>query len=378
MNIFILIILIILLYICYKLYQEYAAESKQLVIENFTVNTYTPDCLALSNNVVSAYQLPNENINLDNIHIVQKQYQEQLKNNNLSSNFMNDCFIDKGDNNHKFCITKLFKNENTKSCIYIPGNNDYFYNKKLATQLYNKGYNFFAISFPNYGFVSDTNNPYYSTFASIPSLYKYIDFIVKYYKLNQIDMLIGHSTGGLIATCYAEYKNRNNLFIKRLVLSSPLLDWYGDPNPKSYLEKEDFLKNVITPLALVIPDINLKSSVGTPNLTTCEEFNELNFNPKYKSLTEINTYPQWIRACTLQMRRVQGGKINVKCNVDVLVSDKSVYWKYSTDGDNTLDVSEIMMYSKKISTGELSMHVIKNSVHTTFLHVSDITELLKI
>ena len=107
MNIFILIIIIILFFIFYKLYQEYAAESKHLVIENFTVNTSVPDCLALSNNIVSAYQLPNENVNLDNIHKVQKEYQEQLKNNNLSSDFVNELFTDKNDNNIKVYNNKI-------------------------------------------------------------------------------------------------------------------------------------------------------------------------------------------------------------------------------------------------------------------------------
>jgi len=379
MKTFILIILIIIiLFIVYKFYKESIAEKSYLNIEDFKLHSEVPDCMTLSNNSESLFVLSNnENITIGEIKKIQKNYQEKIKNSKLSSDFVNDFFIEKKDELHRFCVTRLSKTENTKSCIYIPGNNDYFYNKKMANQLHKKGYNFFAISLPNYGFVSNVNDVNYSTFASIPNLYKYIDFIVNYYQLKQIDILFGHSTGGLIATCYAEYKNRETNFVKRLVLSSPLFDWYGDPSPKSYLDKEEFLDNVITPLGLIISKVNIKSSNGTPNLTTCEEFNELNFNPKYKSLIEIKTYPQWIRACTLQMKKIQNGKINVKCKVDILCSDKSVYWKYTTVADNTLDVSEIVMYSKKI-TNDFNIHIVKDSVHTTFLRVNDITGLLHI
>lgn len=366
----ILAMLIVSLVVLFLKYQETLIG--HLDANNFDVESKVPDCLTLSYATESLSLCGN---NVDQIRAIHAEYATAIERATLVSDYTNDYFTEKRDPLHMFCITRRVNASHLKSCVYVPGNNDYFYNKKLANQLYDKGYNFYAVSFPNFGFASTTAADNFSTFASIPGMYKYIDFLVEFYELPQIDILIGHSAGGLISTCYAAYKNKTRISVKRLVLSSPLFDWYSDAHTKSYFRSDHFLRQVITPVGLVVRKVNLKNSIGTPNLTTCEEFNEVNFNPKYKSLIEIHTYPEWIRACTLMMHRIQSGSVNVNCPVDVLVSDKSVYWEYTKEADNTLDIAAIMQYSNKIGS-DVRMHVIPNSVHNTFLRVSDITAFL--
>jgi pimeloyl-ACP methyl ester carboxylesterase len=345
-----------------------------LDVDHFYVESRVPECLTLSSTKESFTLHGNE---MDQIHTIQTEYELAIRHTHLVSDYTNDYFTDKRDPAHFFCITRRISASNLKSCIYIPGINDYFYNKQFANQIFGKGYNFYAISFPNFGFASTSTSKHNSTFTSIPGMYKYIDFIVEFYQLKHIDLLIGHSTGGLISTCYAAHRNQHQVHVKRLVLSSPLFEWYCDPHAKSYIRSANFLKHVITPVGLLLREVNLKQSIGTTNLTTCEEFNQLNFNPKYKSLVEIHTYPEWIRACTLMMHSIQTGYVNVKCPVDVLVSDKSVYWEYTQKADNTLDVTDIMKYSHKIGS-EVNIHIIPNSVHATFLRIPDITVLLQL
>ena len=365
-------LLILVLVVRYLNYKENGVGHLDII--DFNVESTVPQCLTLSS-THDTFVLVGHS--LDNIHTIQTEYAVALKNATLISDYTNDYFTDKRDPTHLFCVTRRVHASNYKSCVYVPGNNDYFNNTKLGTQFYDQGYNFYAIAFPNFGFASTSTTANYSTFASIPGLYKYIDFLVEFYRLPQIDVLIGHSTGGLISICYAEYRNQNQPMVKRLVLSSPLLDWYGDPRATSYFRSADFLKHVITPIGLFVRKLNLKWSVGTPNSTTCEEFNQVNFNPRYKSLIEIRTYPEWIRACTLMMRRIQSGSVNVKCPVDVLVSDKSTYWEYTTERDNTLDVRSIVKYAHQIGS-DVTVHVIPKAVHATLLHVHDICVLLNI
>jgi hypothetical protein len=62
----------------------------------------------------------------------------------------------------------------------------------------------------------------------------------------------------------------------------------------------------------------------------------------------MHTYPEWVKACTSMMRGIQSGRVSVNCPVDVLVSDTSVHWAYTRDAGNTLGVTLIVKYSKKL------------------------------
>ena len=356
----------------YKYMGELYRSKDKLYLSDFDIIHSVPDDINLSNNVKS-----NININKDKIlnnnnpkeEILNAKIAYSALNKDLKSDFVVDIFK-KNDASERFTITKLVKENNTNNALYISGNNDYFYHADMAYKLSNKGYNFYAISFPNFGFGSDVNDTNFSTFNNIQYLFQYIEIALKKYKINKIDILFGHSTGGLIGIMYANYKNSKSKFIDKLILSSPFLDWYEDPKTKSCIQTEKFLEYVITPLGLIIPKINLKSSKGSPNYTTCEEFNEINFNPKYKSLIEIHTYPEWIRACTLAHRQIQNKKIDVKCKVDILLSDKSIFWKYTTNADNTLSVADIEKYSKCFSSSKVNIHKIIDSIHSCFLRVN--------
>jgi alpha-beta hydrolase superfamily lysophospholipase len=200
-------------------------------------------------------------------------------------------------------------------------------------------------------------------------LFQHIELVLHHYKIDKINILFGHSAGGLVAIMYSNYKNSNTHFVDRLILSSPFLDWYADPASTSLLGSEEFIEKIITPLGLILPKINLKSAKGKPNYTTCQEFNELAFNPKYKSLVETNTYPAWIRAVTISQQKIQNKEIDTRCKVDIFCSDKSVFWKDRNDADNTLDVDDIQKYGKYISKN-VQIHAIKKSIHNCFLRIN--------
>jgi hypothetical protein len=359
------------IYYIYKYALELYKSRKKLLLSNFDITQKVPDDINLSRNVKSDIIIDSKKIidttNLSEIEYVTKAYLDLNK--NLTSNFIVDVFTDKKNHLHQFSVTKLVTKNNRYNAIYLSGNNDYFYHADMAYKLRAKGYNFYAISFPNSGFTSNVNNANFSTFDNMEYLFQYIEIILEFYQIKKIDILFGHSTGGLIATMYADYKNSKSIFIDRLILSSPLLDWYSDPNSKSIIYKEEFLEYIITFIGLIIPKINIKPIIGTPNYTSCVEFNEINFNPKYKSLVEIHTYTDWIRACTLGQRKIQNNKVDVKCKVDIFLSDKSVYWKYTINEDNVLDVEDIKKYGVNISN-KVNFHIIKDSIHSCFLRIN--------
>ena len=264
----------------------------------------------------------------------------------------------------KFVITTKHISSNKKHCIYIPGNNDYFYLYDMANKLFDDGYNFYAISFPNFGLSSDIRNKNYSTFYSIPRLFKFIDFILLKYKFNQIDLLMGHSTGALISIAYAS-ENKN---VNKLILSSPLLDFYLKKNLKRIFHY------LIAPIGLFLPKLNFKANVGDVNPTTSVEYNRNQFNTRHKSLLEIPTYAQWLAACSRIMMRIHQRKIRLTCPVIIICSDSSTE-KLSEEADNAIDINDIVLHAPWLSYHVQIIHLEK-SIHSVFIGI-DILKFIK-
>jgi hypothetical protein len=326
------------------------------------VNSKVPDCLALSKNKSHIkFDLFDSNSTNDDIELYKCRYSNYCV--NLKSDYTNDFFID--DDNQTWTVTRRIDKQHTKTCFYVPGNNDYFNIKRMSDQLFDAGYNFYAISLPNFGFASNVAHPQFSTFDSVAGLYKYIDYACIFYHIKAIDILFGHSTGGLIATCYTDYKNSYEPFVKRIVLSSPFL------NVARY--------KTIQMLSGFCPNININISTGTINSTVCMELNELPCNPKYKSMNQVPYFIKWIYAINVEQANVQNGLIDVKCAVDIIHSNNnSSFDEWTNSADNSLNIDDIRRYGKLISSSLITFHELKNSIHLCFLRVENMCELLNI
>ena len=250
-------------------YQEMIAESyTDLKDSDFDKVICSPPDIILRTNNMNSISPPNwaSLPSVADITASAEEYKQQLQKTDDKGEFVFDSFTDKSDPIHSFCVTHNNVLTTSKKCIiYLPGNNDYFNNSEFAKECTDKGFNFYAISFPHFGFTMAPDDKRPSYFETIPSLYRYIDFVVRHYKYDNIDILMGHSTGGLIATCYAEFKNRtrtdDNLFVNRLCLSSPFFAFDGN----------ETLLQIVSAVGLVFKTINIKSASGTPNDTTTEE-----------------------------------------------------------------------------------------------------------
>ena len=343
------VICILELYVLYRYIYEYYYCCKHININLYTKYTTIPNCAALSV-YKPALKLSYPDITLCEISLISQYYINYYK--DLASDYYNDYYVYKTD---KFCITRRTNSTNLKTCIYIPGFNDYFHHKHIADKLYKAGYNVYAISFPNFGFASTCNSPNFSTFSSIDYLYNYIDAILTLYNITYIDLLIGHSTGGLIAAGYADYKNKEtNLIVKQLLLSSPFFNWN--------IGVSNLIIQVVAVIGLFVPGLNLRL-IKSINHTACQEFNISNFNPKYKSLIDINVYAKWFRACTLYQDKINSGKIDVKCKVTILRGEK----------DTVLNIQDM---DRKISSDTITIHNISNGLHSVLLSITDITKYI--
>ena len=195
------------------------------------------------------------------VNDIKKQFNEKWeKDSKKSEIFENVFFMNKKNTKKSFCVTKS-KIKRDKSCIILSGNNDYFH----YTELFNlhEKYNIYAIHLPSFGFSIDLSNLEPSNFFYMKEMFSYIDLVLEYFDHNKIDLLIGHSTGGLIGTLYTEHMKNVN----KILISSPYYDYFGDPKSSSIMTKEWFQEYIARIFGLFLKKINLNADSNKYNMT---------------------------------------------------------------------------------------------------------------
>lgn len=112
------------------------------------------------------------------------------------------------------------------SILYIHGFNDYFFQRELAQKMDSAGYSFYAIDLHKYG-RSRREGETLGELRDISEYYPELDSAVAV--IHRIEgesaplVVMGHSTGGLIACLYAADR-RNGAGIAAIVLNSPFFE----------------------------------------------------------------------------------------------------------------------------------------------------------
>ena len=249
--------------------------------------------------------------------------------------------------------------------LYIHGFNDYFFQKQMANKIDSAGYAFYAVDLRKYG-RSMLKNQYPFNVRSLSEYNADIDSaiaVIRKEGYNEIIMM-GHSTGGLIATNYAS-DNISDLKINGMILNSPFLD----------MNQSWFKENILIPIASFVgrffPNIKLSQGLSTGYAYSLlkEYHGEWEFNTQWKMINSPALTLGWMRAIHTAQKKIQKG---LKLNIPVLVmhSDKSVYgdeWTVEfNNGDAVLDVKDIEKYGKKLSVNSKDVTV-KDGMHDLVL-----------
>ena len=108
--------------------------------------------------------------------------------------------------------------------LYIHGYNDYFYQHEMAHKFDSYGFSFYAIDLRKYGrSLKENDTPF--EIKHIEDYFPDINVALTQMQHDGIEkiILMGHSTGGLIACSYLN--NIENSAIIGLILNSPFLEW---------------------------------------------------------------------------------------------------------------------------------------------------------
>lgn len=263
-------------------------------------------------------------------------------------------------------IVKYIPEPNTnKAILYIHGYNDYFFQAQAAEEFVKNGYRFYAIDLRRYGrSLRKYQYPFY-----IKNLHEYFSEIDSAFAIMKNEgcssiALMGHSTGGLIASLYAN--SRKTLVpCKALILNSPFLDMNM---PKSL---ENFGIPLVSGLGAIFP----KAKIGVGMSTAYAESLLKNYHGEwvFDTLWKFPTAPKltmaWVRAIHKGHKEIKK-KLNIPYPVLLLSSDKSIYGDTWTPehqkGDAVLDVNDIQSLGKTMGKN-IHPVVIENGLHDLIL-----------
>jgi alpha-beta hydrolase superfamily lysophospholipase len=287
-----------------------------------------------------------------------QQYQPDILN-----GFEQTTIIQPNDYDGKVVTTLIRKilPENTKAVLYVHGFSDYFFQEELASQYLQNGFDFYAVDLRKYG----RSRLAHQRFFDVRGIHEYdadVDTALKliaqkgYKKV----LLSGHSTGGLIVTCYAN-THPNSLLFDAVYLNSPFLD----------MNLDGFTESIVVPfgsfLGMLIPRAKASGGLSPYYGWAIHKayYGEWNFDTTWKPITVPAVNFGWTRAIHKGHKEVQRGNCIDKPTL-ILRSDHSTYGKNWSDdfkrGDAVLSVQDIEKYGKGLGEN-VTVVSIKDAMH---------------
>ncbi len=232
-----------------------------------------------------------------------------------------------------------------QAVLYIHGYNDYFFQHALGDSLNRHGYNFYAIDLRKYGrSLRPHQQPFFC--KQVNEYYADIDTALSVIRSegNGRILLMGHSTGGLIAALYQNDRQGKRPAADGLILNSPFLDM----NMSWLMEK--IVIPVVSLIGQLFPGLTVQGSgIASYAHSLLRQFHgEWEYDTGWKQPQSPPKKAGWISAIHQAHRRVQKG-LPLTCPVLLLSSDSSFPetkdWQDEyMSADIVLDVEDIQRY----------------------------------
>lgn len=261
---------------------------------------------------------------------------------------------------------------NKKPVLYLHGFNDYFFQTHVADQFNQNGYNFYALDLRKYGrSLLPHQHPNYCR-----SLTEYFEEINRSVEIIQTHTdekitLIGHSTGGLIASVYlniGKYRDKFN----RLILNSPFLDFNIN------LFQRFFLLPMAGPVSALFPFAAQKkpfSHLYGASISN-SKYGEWDYNKDWKPMNGFPAYFKWIYAVNRAQKKIRKHS-NIDLPILILHSERSTKpdkWKdILRRSDMVLDVRHIRKYGVELGP-QVTLSAIEDAIHDVYLSQPEVRE----
>ncbi len=291
---------------------------------------------------------------------------------NLEKDFTSQILNLKDDYEGKVIATLISCNANTgnrKSVIYIHGYIDYFFHPHVAEKFIENGFDFYALDLRKYGrsWLPHQRENYCK---SITEYFEEITVAINLiYEQNQSDIytpiyLLGHSTGGLTATNYANFGEQKSK-ISGLILNSPFLDFYDSEFRKHITLAACNFFTLFSDFAYIT---NTLSPVYVQSIH--KDFQgEWDFDLKWKYTEGFPTYFKWVLAAYDGHERLHKYS-NLQIPVLVMHSSSSTklfrFSEKAMKNDIVLDVEDIKKRGAKLGS-KVTLLEVENAMHDIFL-----------
>ena len=275
----------------------------------------------------------------------------------------------------KVIATLLSSINNVKgqvSILYLHGYNDYFFHPHLAENFNNGGYNFYALDLRKYGrSLLPHQHPNYC--KNINEYYEEIDqAIFNIHTQNNNDIIIlGHSTGGLIASSYVNFGTHKEL-VAALILNSPFFEYNVSGTEKFFTLLIARILSLLNPYAKKNKPL---SALYNQSLLS-SHYGEWDFNLNWKPEHGFPAYFKWVIAIYKAQQKL---KEESDLDIPILImhshkSEKPKVWKDEILGmDIVLNVNHIKEIGNKLGK-KVTFLPVENAIHDIFLSKKEVRE----
>lgn len=258
--------------------------------------------------------------------------------------------------------------------LYIHGFNDYFFQRELAQKIDSVGYSFYAIDLHKYG-RSYREGEILGELRDISEYYAELDSAIAIIRHAEGDsvpfVLIGHSTGGLIACLYAADRG-NGAGISAIVLNSPFLEMnYVWPVRRLAVP-------VLSAIGSVVPNLGIPRS-HNPNYDKSinkDDYGEWDYDRQLKMPGSLAIDFGWLHAIHAGHARVQDG---LRLLPPILVMHSSCSYRDDewseeyTHCDGVLNVEHIREYGRNLGPS-VELEEIEGGLHDLILSAKPVRD----
>jgi alpha-beta hydrolase superfamily lysophospholipase len=231
-----------------------------------------------------------------------------------------------------------------KAVLYLHGFVDYFFQKHLADFYVERGYSFYALDLRKYGrSLLDHQTPNFA--RDMSDYFPEIDEAVRLIREdNDLVLLNGHSTGGLVAAVWAD-RVRGQGLIDGLFLNSPFLQ----------INVPAFVRGAVGPfvrgMARVRPKMVFPAGVSEAYVRSIhrDHDGEWEFDLTWKPARGFPVRVGWLAAIMRSQRRVRAG-LDIDVPVLVMASTRSAHGRKGdlTAADGVLNADDIARWSTRL------------------------------
>ena len=257
--------------------------------------------------------------------------------------------------------------DNGRAVLYVHGYIDYFFQEHLAEHFVTRGYRFYAVELRKYG--RSWLEGQHPDFAR--SMYEYYPDLTESIRFIQAAgaseiVLLGHSTGGLLAALYADDGPADQRrAIRRVVLNSPFLEF------NTTWTKRHIQIPLAAAASLIFPFLHARNELSPLYAQSVHRHyrGEWDFDTQLKPIEGIPLYFSWLRAVRNGQRRIKRG-LDIAVPVLVMSSDRSYFGTGWDDAlfrtDAVLNVEDIRRYAPNLGR-DVTYAPIAGGMHDLFL-----------